>query len=222
MMIARFVRGLAGALALLAGFSSVPAQAQVAPVPVVRVPCCRCVDGSILRVNLNTRTAPWRVRAPGSPIFVPVVPATNVAWTNGAAPAGWVSHPNGGLPGVYIYELRIQVPRCMIRSQISLAGVFSADNGVTLSLVRPAGAPITLGVRPPPIAFQGVSNFPVPPLAANAMATPGTYILRATVINLGGPSGFVLRGQLVVRCPRDPAIGHGPAADAEADAEAQD
>lgn len=196
----RFVRSLAGALALLAGLSSQPAAAQIAPAPVVRVPCCRCVDGSQHRVNINTRTAPWRVRAPGSLAFLPVVPATNIAWTNALAPAGWVSHANGGLVGNYVYELRIQVPQCMIRGRVTISGGFSADNGARLELVRPAGPAIALGNRPGPFGFLGVTNFP-----ATALTAPGTYILRATVTNLNGPSGFVLRGQVTVLCPRDPA-----------------
>lgn len=213
----RIVRSLTGALALLASFSSLPATAQpAAAAPVVRVPCCRCVDGRVHQVNLNTRTAPWRVRAPGSLVFQPVVPAGNVAWTTLAAPAGWVSHANGNLPGNYVYELRIQVPRCMIRSRVTIDGVFSADNGVVLRLVPPVGPQVPLGVRPPPTAFTGVTAFP-----ATAMVAPGTYILRATVTNLHGPSGFVLRGRILVRCPRDPAIGQLDANAAEpADVEA--
>jgi hypothetical protein len=140
--------------------------------------------------------------------FVPVVNAANSAWTTAAAPAGWVSHPSGSLPGVYIYELRIQVPICMIRSRVTIDGRFSADNGGTLSLVRPNNTIVALGTRPMPNGFTGVTNFP-----ATAMVTPGTYILRATVRNLDGPSGFVLRGQILVRCPLDPAVGHLNAAE---------
>jgi|GEM_PF-2456502 len=209
-------RCLAGALALLAGFSSLPAPAQIAPAPVVRVPCCRCVDGRVHVVNLNTRTAPWQVRRtiPLPTPFVPVVNAANAAWTTAAAPAGWVSHPSGSLPAIYVYELRIQVPTCMIRGRVTIDGVFSADNGGALTLVRPSGPPIALGTRPLPNGFTGITSFP-----ATAMATPGTYILRATVTNLHGPSGFVLRGRILVRCPRDPALGPLSAAE-QAEAEA--
>jgi hypothetical protein len=216
----RFVRSLVGALALLAGSSSLPAPAQpVAPAPVVRVPCCRCVDGRVLRVNINTRTAPWRVRrvVPLATSLVPVVPAANGAWTTAAAPADWVSHPSGGLPGIYVYELRIQVPVCMIRGRVTFGGVFSADNGGTLSLVRPNNTTVALGTRPLPNGFTAITASP-----GALMATSGTYILRATVRNLHGPSGFVLRGQILVRCPTDPAIGHNAAEPAEAEAATQD
>jgi hypothetical protein len=201
----RIVRSLAGALALLSGFSSLPAPAQpVAAVPAVRVPCCRCVDGRVHVVNLNTRTAPWRVRraTPSPTPFVTVVPAGHSAWTTAAAPAGWVSHPSGIVAGSYVYELRIQVPRCLIGGRMTIDGVFSADNGGTLALIRPNNTVVGLGTRPLPNGFTAITTF-----SPTAMAGPGTYILRATVRNLGSVSGFVLRGRILVRCPRDPAAG---------------
>lgn len=214
-------RCLAGALLLFAGVPPIPmapplgqAEAQVSriprPVPTIQVPCCRCVDGAQHQVVINTGVAPWRVTTPTPPITQPQapVPASNLAWTNALAPASWVSHANGSQVGDYVYELRIEVPRCMIAGRVVLTGGFSADNGAKLYLIQGSNPPVQIAAAPPPTAFQNATPFP------NQVLQPGNvYTLRAIVTNLHGPSGFILRGQVSVACPRDPAIGPGPVLD---------
>lgn len=191
----RIVRSLAGALALLASFSSLPAPAQPeypTTGPVVRVPCCRCVGGRPLRITINTRTAPWQVASPGSGIG-PVVPAGNVSWAP-VPPAGWVG-PQGAptTVGDYTYFIRIQVPRCTIPARVTLSGRFGADNSARVFLDANQIA-----------ASQGTPNYGFLPGSITPFSTPlapGVHTLRVIVRNIGGPTGMILQGQITVTCP---------------------
>jgi hypothetical protein len=206
-----FVRTLAAA-ALAVGIAAAPAaaqepnaasgeiEAQVRPDatgrPAIHLPCCLCVDGRRIRVRINTRAAPWFVRNPGSGTFNPVVPANNLAWTSGLAPAGWVGPP--GAPtavGDYVYELRVVMPRCLIRPVVRVVGRFAADNRATTTIGT------TTSTTP------GFTLGSIRPFGGALSSNPGTQTIRITVRNDGGPTGLVALGVVEIICPRQRADG---------------
>ncbi len=198
MMKVHSVRRLAGLLMLLAGIQSAPLSAQPSPaIPAgaIRVPCCRCLDGTRQTINLNTRTAPWRVSRPGSSTNQPVVPAGNVSWAP-VPPAGWVG-PRGNptTVGEYTYVLQLYVPHCTIRARVVMSGRFGADNSARLFLNSSQIA-----------ASQGTPNYGFLPASITpftGVLIPGLNTISVIVRNSGGPTGMILQGQVAITCPRE-------------------
>lgn len=212
-MLKLFVRALT--LMFAAGIAVAPAVAQqpaVAPQPAevdaqirpdatgrpaIHLPCCQCVDGRRMRVRLNTRGAPWFVRSPGSAAFLPVAAAGNAAWTTALGPAGWVGPQGAGqAPGAYIYELRVVMPRCLIRPAVRVAGRFAADNSATTTIGSTTSS--TPGFTTPAIRPFG---------GTLAIAPGGTATIRITVRNNEGPTGLIALGYVEIVCPRQRADG---------------
>lgn len=197
---------LIGAALMIAGISpSIPvsglgsqADAQRPPARgFVTLRCCRCVDGSVQTVQINTGSAPWLVTPPvGAPAQAVLVPPGQIpsSWTS-LPPARWVWHPTQHGVGNYVYELRIFVPRCVIRAAVSVTGRFAADNGGSLQInANPA-------VNTNPVTGFATS-VPVPVTAL----VPGMNVIRVRVNNLGGPTGFLLRAAVTSRCPREQSL----------------
>jgi hypothetical protein len=172
------------------------AQGPAVPPPVkqITVPCCKCVDGSTQTVSINTGATPWTMKGPTGPA-VPAQVTSHVAWTTAAAPAKWVG-TQAGQPGTYIFELPFYLPNCVIKASVTVAGVFSADNGAVLVVDTPSPA----FNAPPPTAFTSTFAF------TKAITTPGLHTIRVSVKNNEGPTGTVVRGTITVRCPKDPVI----------------
>jgi hypothetical protein len=185
------------------------AQAKPRPVKIFTVPCCRCVDGSSQTLSINTGAAPWTMTPAtpsggwsGDPLgraasaAVVAAPVTShPAWTTAAAPAQWVG-VQAGVPGTYVFELPFYVPNCVIRPDLTVSGVFSADNAGVITIDTPTPA----FTAPGPMAYQHITAFTF------SVTTPGTHVIRVTVGNNEGPTGTVVRGTITVRCPRDPVI----------------
>ncbi len=190
----RSTRRLAGLLTLIAALQAPPASAQTALGEPIRVPCCRCLDGSSQTITLNTRTAPWRVSGPGLPIQ-PVVAANNAAWAP-VPPAGWVAPAgNPTAVGDYTYFIRFIVPNCTIPARVTISGRFGADNSARVFLDQNQIA-----------ASQGTPNYGFLPGSItpfSAVAGPGLHTIRVIVHNSGGPTGMILQGQITFTCPRE-------------------
>lgn len=166
------------------------------PRDAIRVPCCRCLDGSTFSVTIDTRRAAWRVTQPNGSGPQPVVPATHPAWA-AVPPAGWVGPP--GAPatvGDYEYELPFYVPPCVIDAPVQLSGRFGADNRARVFI---DGNLVTQSQGPPNYGFQPGSITPF----TTTVTTPGLHRLRVIVSNIGGPTGLILQGTLTRTCPRD-------------------
>lgn len=208
----RFVRGLTAASMLATAVSSLPASAQAVPYSqnVVVVPCCRCADGSTQTRSLNTGAAPWRVTPPGGAAAGAVqVPTGQIpsSWTS-LPPAKWVYHPTVHGVGGYLYELRVYVqPNCIIPARATFGGAYAADNSGSLRVNTN-----------PPVNTNSSTGFLSPTPIPLTGLVPGMNVIRVRVINLHGPTGFLLRGQVNVRCPNQPPPVIHAAADAEADA----
>jgi hypothetical protein len=133
------------------------------------------------------------MKPPSGPA-VPAAITSHSAWTTGAAPAKWVG-TQSGVQGTYVFELRFYVPNCVIRPSITVAGIFSADNGGIVTI----DGPPSNGTAPPPTGFQNTFPF-------TKMVGSGMHTIRVTVNNLGGPVGAVVRGAITIRCPKDPVL----------------
>lgn len=199
----------------LAAASSLPAQPRrtgplvfvpvpVAP-PVISLPCCRCIDGGVATISINTGAAPWGVNWPSVFGYPAVVPAANAAWAP-VPPAQWVG-PAGAptAAGDYVYQLQFQVPQCVIPARITIAGRFAADNGATLFIdanqVRSSAGTPNYGFLP-----GSVTSFsaPVPP-------TPtGLHSIRLVVSNTSNVTAAIVQGAISVTCPGDPVVNVVP------------
>jgi hypothetical protein len=178
-----------------------PAQSvivQPAPIPrdVIRIACCKCVDGSQQRVNASTGTAPWKVAPPGSSAYQQVVPAGHVGWTS-LAPASWVG-PSGApqAAGDYTYQLQVYVPRCTLPPHVVISGRFAADNGARLVV---DGAQVTASI--------GTANYGFLPGSVTSftkdISSPGVHNIQFVVHNSDGPTGLVVQAAISSVCPKD-------------------
>lgn len=197
-----FARIAAAASTIAVASQSIPASAQVPPLPgmeSIEMPCCGCVDGSTQTRSIDTGSgAPWRVTPPNA---LPAQAAVQVppgqiprGWTN-LLPARWVRHPATAATGDYVYQLRIEVPGyCLIvPAAISVAGQYAADNGGSLQVnANPA------------VNTNPSTGFAAPTNVRVTALVPGSYVVRVRVRNLGGPTGLLLRGVVSVRCPTQP------------------
>jgi hypothetical protein len=202
MTLDKIARLLAGAVLTTSMFAvSVPAPAIAQrPVPVVNVPCCRCLDGRALTADISTGNAPWMV-APPVGVTTAAVPVASppASWTTSLAPAKWVNHPTAGMAtGFYSYTLRIVVPKCTIPARVTIAGSLATDNQGQLVLGSSVPA---LNVASP--------SFTTPTAFGTASLGSGTHILTVRVRNNELQTGLVLRGAVTVRCP----LEHGPVDD---------
>jgi hypothetical protein len=200
-MEATFIRWLLLVLMIAGDFFWSPADAQVGRMGVLRVPCCKCVDGGSRTISLDTGTANWTVRRPTRSNSEPavIVPSPNGSWAN-VAPARWIG-PSGSKisefePGNYAYDLQLEIPTCLIPSKFSLTGRFAADNWAALlfdsRLVAKSSGPPNNGFTQP-----FVTSF-----STNVSA--GVYLLRLVVRNDDFVTGLALQGAVTVSCPRDP------------------
>lgn len=170
---------------------------------IVQVPCCRCVDGSTSSVRVDTGTGPWKAITPAPVVTGLAGPANHSAWAT-LAPATWVGFPVAeSRTGTYTYELRFNIPSCVIPSQFTLAGQFAADNDGRLYVLP---YPAALKATPSSIGFQQGSVTPF-----QWGVSPGLHTLRVTVHNDDGPTGLILRGAISVACPADPVAQPGSA-----------
>jgi hypothetical protein len=194
--------------ALTASIFAVPAPALAQSGPgIVRVPCCRCLDGRSLRVDISTGSAPWRVAPPiGAAAAAVPVASPPGSWTTALAPAKWVHHPTAGMAtGFYSYTLRIVVPKCTIPGRMTIAGRLASDNQG--QMVLGSSSPAINIVSPSfttPTAF-GPAGLPL---------GPGTHIITVRVRNNELQTGLVLNGAVTVRCPLEHGLIDGTAAEA--------
>lgn len=161
--------------------------------PMVTVPCCRCIDGSIQTINLNTGAAPWQVQPPAGPSVAAVQVAGNLpgGWAS-MPPAKWIRHPGPNAVGDYVYTLRVFVPRCVIPASVVLTGEFAADNHATLQ------------VNSTTVSTVATTGFVNPTTITPTPLVPGVVnIITVRLHNLHGATGFVLRGSVTRRCPRE-------------------
>lgn len=194
-----------------AGATGEPRRHEPAPTAepmlcVIKLPCCRCIDGQTLTIPIHTGVAQWRVTPPTTQLAQTVMPASNSGWTASLPPASWVtSSVDSEEEGNYSYELQFYVSRCVIPSEIKVSGEFAADNSAKMYL---DGTLIgtTAGFTSSQVApFAGV----VPPAAF------GVHTLRADLFNgapgvKAGPSGLLVRGTITIRCSDDPENGTLP------------
>lgn len=175
---------------------------------VVRLPCCRCLDGTATEIPIDTGTAAWRVTPPGAlyqQAAVPIPPVQG-AWADLLGPAVWIGAP--GAPeteGDYEFELQFYVPDCVIPAQIYVSGRAAADNRADIFLdsnTSPAGHVL------------GYDNANIAAFTVGPVSGPGIHRLRFVVTNDGGPTGLIVHGAILVRCPRQ--LEHGPAGEATA------
>jgi hypothetical protein len=162
---------------------------------VVRVPCCRCVDGTSTEIRIDTGAVPWRVTTPLSSLQQAAVPVASIpgSWANQLAPAIWIGPP--GQPedvGVYEYELQFYVPDCVIPSQIYVSGKAAADNRATIYFDG------NLTTNP---VVQGFTNGHITPFTVGPVTGTGVHKLRFAVTNDGGPTGLIVQAAITVRCP---------------------
>jgi hypothetical protein len=133
----------------------------------------------------------------------PVVAAPNGAYA-ALTPATWVGAPSPGNQasgGVYVFQFKFDVPRCVIPGGISIAGKFAADNSAVLTL---DGA--TLATSAGYTAVQATNYTKVG-------IGPGSHTVEVTVTNVSGPMAMALQGTLTVACPTKLEQGNTAAAD---------
>lgn len=186
-------------------------EAAPSPEPilcVIRLPCCRCADGGILRIPIHTGTAQWRVTPPTTTLAQIVIPASNSGWTASLPPASWVTSSTASEEeGDHAFELQFYVSKCVIPSEIRISGQFAADNSAKMyldgTLIGSTAGFNTAQVAP----FGGV----VP------SSSIGVHTLRAVLYNgapgvRAGPSGLLVQGAIEIRCSDDPENGTLPSA----------
>lgn len=177
------------------------ASGSAASVRSVRAVCCKCTDGIKSTASISTGTAPWRsTSSPFSATLSPVVASGNPAWTS-IAGGSWVG-PAGAptLVGSHTYELRIDVPRCVISPRaLSIEGRFAADNSATVFFDNNQ---VAVSQGAPNLGFQasGVTPFTI------TGVTPGAHILKIVVNNAGSVTGLNVSGQVTTACPSSPEI----------------
>lgn len=182
------------------------APGQPAPVPAplkpVKVPCCKCIGGPAQTVSINTGSAPWFVTPPSGPTTLAVqVPTPPTSWTTALLPARWVHHPTAGqATGWYVYQLRIDVPKCVIPMTVRISGRLASDNQGQL----------TLGSSSPPLNIPSPSFTSPTPVWSSTLG-PGTHILTVRVRNNELQTGLVLNGTVVTRCSTALEQGGGTA-----------
>jgi hypothetical protein len=201
---------LIAAIPLVAGAISVglpnlvkaqtPQPAVATPKYDVKVACCKCIGGESQTLNLNTGSNTWRVSGPGvtGSIVAPIVAAPNPGWINSLAPAKWIA-PNTGATataGVFVYELKILVPNCVIpMDSIKLDGKVSADNSFKATLINPTGGSTPIGQNSPT-----ATAFKVATPISGTLTTPGVYTLRIEATNDGGPHATIVQAALKTKC----------------------
>lgn len=184
-----------------AGQTAGDASGPATSVRSVKAVCCKCTDGSKPTASISTGTAPWRATSgPSSTALSPVVAAGNPAWTSvpGGSWVGPAGAPTQG--GTYTYELRIEVPRCVISPRaLSIEGRFAADNSATVYFDNNQVA-VSQGTAN--LAFQpaGVTPFTI------TGVTPGVHILKVVVNNAGSVTGLNVSGQVTTACPASPEV----------------
>ncbi len=206
----------------LAALAAVPLLARAQdesrqPVPqpggnVLTLKCCQCTGRELSDVQINTGVAPWKLTSGPTSLLPGPQPNIPAAWAS-ASGATWVgpsatAGSAGAAPGVYVYQLRVVVPTCMIRSTITIKGKYWADNHASMAITGATGAVIsttTAGVPNPGYGFvqANFGSFS----AALPQGYSGTVTLTITVNNTSGPTGLLVSGLVAQRCATD---GAGP------------
>jgi hypothetical protein len=185
----------------------------------VKVACCKCIGGEGQTLNLNTGSNTWRVSGPGvtGSVLAPTVTVPNPGWISSLTPAKWIA-PNTGATateGVFVYELKILVPNCVIPMEsIKLDGKVSADNSFKATLINPTGGSTPIGQNSPTS-----TAFKVATPISGTLTTPGMYTLRIEATNEGGPHAAIVQAVLKTKCSdkleKPSGLGVGPATNLE-------
>jgi hypothetical protein len=193
--------------------------APISPKYDVKVACCKCIGGEGQTLNLNTGSNTWRVSGPGvtGSVLAPTVTAPNPGWITSLAPAKWIA-PNtaaNAAAGVFVYELKILVPNCVIpMDSIRLDGKVSADNSFKATLINPTGGSTPIGQNSPT-----ATSFKVATPISGTLTTPGVYTLRIEATNDGGPHATIVQAALKTKCSdkleKAGGLEIGPATDME-------
>lgn len=176
-----------------------PILVPIVPLP-IGLPCCRCVDGSAIPVDVHTAPGSgWTVSSPGASTAQPVAQTSNAAWAS-VAPAQWVAPPgNPTAGGNYTYQLAFEVPACVIPATITVAGRFAADNRATLFVdsnqIAATPGTTTHGFLPGNIVTFSAT------VPANAS---GQHVLRLVVNNVSNVTGAAVQATITLQCPDDP------------------
>lgn len=173
---------------------------------VIKLPCCRCIDGQTLVIPIHTGVAQWRVTPPTTTLPQTVIPASNSGWTATLPPASWItSSVDSQEDGDYVYELQFYVSKCVIPSKITVAGQFAADNNAKMyldgQLIGSTPGFTSSNVAP----FTGVILF-----SAIGVHTLQVVLHNGTPGVKAGPSGLLVEGTITIRCSNDPENGTLP------------
>ncbi len=209
----------------LAALASMPLLAvaqdegrQPVPPPggnVLVLKCCQCTGRELADVLINTGptgaigVAPWKLVSGPTFVLPGPPPSIPTAWAS-ASGSTWIgpnpSAGSGATAGTYVYQLRIQVPKCHIPSTVTIKGKYWGDDeavmtatGATLSATPAVGPP-----GPPGWGFlqNNFGNFS----ATLPQGFSGPVTLTVTVKNLGNsPTGLLVSGLVMQRCASDGA-----------------
>jgi len=162
----------------------------------INLPCCVCANGKSTVVDLATGTAPW-TSAQGSVVPTPtVVPG----WKTPTGTGKWV-YTGSNAPGTYTYSLKINVPtNCKLPPVVSYEGIAYGDNNIVVRMDDQV-----LGTTP--VSSGGQANYGFrAPYGVNFSANliPGSHTLSITVRNDEGPTGLLVDGKLIAKCPESP------------------
>lgn len=193
--------------------TTAPVPPPVGQVRPIRLACCRCLGETLSPIKISTgQPVPWTVDNGKPTVVQSMVPGWH-GWNNlPPTPPGsqWIG-PVGGAsaaPGTYTYELKINVPKCVIPGAMTVSGKFWADNSGTVSLLPPTG-PALPAVSTPnyPMGFTtgNFANFSY--TVPNAV---GVYTLKIVTQNQSGPTGFLMDANVFKRCVTE---GAGPVGD---------
>jgi hypothetical protein len=170
-----------------------PTFAVLQPAPrIIRLPCCRCLDGKRTNVNVSTGTVPWNV-AFGNSAAQPAALTSNVAWAP-VPPGHWIG-TGSETAGNYTFQMPFQVPRCVIPMQVTISGKFAADNSAKLYI---EGNLVASSLGTPNYGFLPGS---VTPFTWSGPLVPGAHSIKVVVTNSDGPTGLVVAATITVTCP---------------------
>jgi hypothetical protein len=178
------------------------------PVKALTLSCCKCLGGTI-SYQLHTGTAPWKI------VSGPVGPAVTVTtphslWAT-TTPAKWIG-PSANVnlssspAGTYVYELRINMPKCIVPSSMTISGKYWGDDEAYMSVTGATGTATPAKAGSGGWGFQlgnaGSFNF------TTAMSnTGGAVVLTVRVPNAAGqpsPTGLLVNGLVTQRCATEP------------------
>lgn len=185
----------------------------IGQVKAVTLGCCRCLGETLGPIHISTgmpnpHTVGWTVNNGTATTITSPHPNWQTAIPTPPPLAQWIGPNATGssvAPGLYTYELKIDVLRCFIPSTVVVSGTFWADNMGTVSMSGPGpitGAPVTTnGSQWGFLPINGVSF-------SYSFSNPGTYTLKVLVRNEASPTGMLMKATVSKRCITEP-IGPG-------------